>query len=156
MASRQSDNQSGAAERGALPDDEALLREARRLLPALSEQEPRPGFAQRVAARAAEEQAAAATSWLPSWLGGGALRWTLAGAAVASALALIVVARSPAPVSPGPAGDLVAQLDATGPELQLAQRLDLYEDLSVVQDQEALEDMDVVSVLHELQPEGKP
>jgi hypothetical protein len=76
--------------------------------------------------------------------------------AAAGALALVLVARGPAPVAQLPAGDLVAQADFTGPELLLAQRLDLYEDLSVVQDQEALEDMDVVSVLHELQPEGKP
>jgi hypothetical protein len=38
----------------------------------------------------------------------------------------------------------------------LAQRLDLYEDMSVVQHQEALEDLDVVAVLHQLQPEGAP
>jgi hypothetical protein len=41
-------------------------------------------------------------------------------------------------------------------ELMLAQRLELYEDMSVMQNQEALEDLDVVEVLHKLQPEGQP
>ena len=148
MASRQSDDQRMAPGPEA---EDALLREARRLLPALPEQEPRPGFAQRVAARAAEAQG---RSWLSALLSAPAFRWTLSGAALAGALAVIVLARAPA--VPTPAGDELAQSLPAGPDLQLAQRLELYEDLSVVQDQEALEDIDVVSVLHELQPEGKP
>jgi hypothetical protein len=150
MASQQSDDASAAP--GVTPEDEALLREARRLLPALAPQVPRPGFAQRVAARAAEAQR---QSWLTALLQAPAFRWSMSGAAVAGALALIVVARSPEPVV-RPGGEVIAQELPAGPELALAQRLDLYEDLSVVQDQEALEDLDVVSVLHELQPEGKP
>lgn len=151
MASLQSDNQRGNP--GETAGDEALLREARRLLPALPEQDPRPGFAQRVAARAAEAQG---KSWLGSLLTAPAFRWTLSSAAVAGVLAIVAVtqARSPEQVRPG--GEVIAQELAAGPELALAQRLDLYEDLSVVQEQEALEELDVVSVLHELQPEGKP
>jgi hypothetical protein len=38
----------------------------------------------------------------------------------------------------------------------VAQRLDLYEDLNVVQNQDALRDLEVVAVLHTLRPEGKP
>ena len=38
----------------------------------------------------------------------------------------------------------------------VAQRLELFEDLNVVQNQDALEDLDVVAVLHTLQPQGKP
>ena len=147
MASLQSDNQGTTAE------DEALLREARRLLPAAEQQDPRPGFAQRVAARAAEAQG---RSWLTSLLTAPAFRWTMSGAAVAGALALFVVVRGPVQVAKAPAGEVIAQDLPAGPELLLAQRLDLYEDLSVVQEQEALEDLDVVEVLHELQPEGKP
>ena len=151
MASLQSDNQRTPPVDAA--DDEVLLRDARRLLPAVPRQDPRPGFAQRVAARAADEQG---KSWLTSLFAAQAFRWTMSGAAVAGALALIVVAQAPGPVAPAPAGELSAQQLPAGPELAMAQRLDLYEDLSVVQDQDALEDLDVVSVLHELQPEGKP
>jgi hypothetical protein len=155
MASLQSDNQSAVP--GGPAEDEALLREARRLLPAVPQQDPRPGFAQRVAARAAEAQE---RSWLATLFAAPAFRWSMSGAAVAGALAVAVVtqvvARSPGPVVPAPAGEVIAQELPAGPELALAQRLDLYEDLSVVQEQEALEELDVVSVLHELQPEGKP
>ena len=41
-------------------------------------------------------------------------------------------------------------------EMILAQRLDLFEDFGIVQNQEALEDFEVVEVLHTLQPEGRP
>ena len=149
MASLQSDNQRGTP--GAA-EDEALLREALCLLPAVPQQEPRPGFAQRVAARAAEAQG---RSWLTTLLAEPAFRWPMSGAAVAGALALIVVARGPVQQAM-PGGEVLAQEVPAGPELALAQRLDLYEDLTVVQDQDALEDLDVVSVLHELQTEGKP
>jgi hypothetical protein len=85
-----------------------------------------------------------------SWLTGRLGRWLLGGALVAGAAGLLLLGRSPAP-PPGP------QLAALGnQELLLAQRLDLYEDLGVVQDQEALEEFELVAVLHELKPEGKP
>ncbi len=38
----------------------------------------------------------------------------------------------------------------------MAQRLELFEDLNVVQNQDALRDLEVVAVLHTLQSEGKP
>jgi hypothetical protein len=41
-------------------------------------------------------------------------------------------------------------------EMILAQRLDLFEDLGIVQNQEALEDFEVVEVLHTLETEGRP
>jgi hypothetical protein len=41
-------------------------------------------------------------------------------------------------------------------DMMLAQRLDLFEDLGIVQNQEALEDFEVVEVLHTLQPQGRP
>ena len=135
-------------------DDEALLRDARRLLPALPEQEPRPGFAQRVAARAAEQQG---HSWLASFLSAPAFRWAASGAVLAGAAALFVVARTPGPVLARPPIDAMAMNElAAGPDLLLAQRLDLYEDMTVIQNQDALEDLDVVSVLHTLKPEGTP
>ena len=105
-----------------------------------------------MAARAAEAQG---RSWLTTVLAAPAFRWTMSGAAVAGALALIVVARGPVQQAK-PGGEVLAQEVPAGAELALAQRLDLYEDLTVVQDQDALEDLDVVSVLHELQTEGKP
>jgi hypothetical protein len=66
------------------------------------------------------------------------LRWTAAGLAVgtaAMALAMLLTMRT----------------DSVGAESDmLAQRLELFEDLPVVQDREALEDLEVVSVLHTL------
>ena len=139
-----------------LREETELLRQARALLPALPESEPRPGFAQRVAARAMDEQ--------PRPVGAPWWRWAFGGVALAGGAAAFLLMVAPA--APGPAGgELLAQLTAQSRgEFLLAQRLDLYEDLGVVQDQEALEDIDVVSVLHELQspggeaarPEGKP
>jgi hypothetical protein len=50
---------------------------------------------------------------------------------------------------------------AGGAALQLAQRLELYEELSLAENAEALEELDVVASLHRLPPtprpaEGKP
>ena len=59
---------------------------------------------------------------------------------VAAGVALVAPRRAPAP----------------GEELLVAQRLELFEDLSVVQNQDALRDLDVVAQLHTLAPEGKP
>jgi len=41
-------------------------------------------------------------------------------------------------------------------ELMVAQRLDLFEDMTVMQNQQALEDLDVVEVLDKLIPEAHP
>ncbi len=115
-------------------DDEALLREARKVVPPLPDFEPRAGFAASVALAARDQRLGAGFSFLP-------LRWAFGGLAMAGVAAgALVLLRPHQPPS----------------ELLLAQRLDLYQDLAVLQHQEALEDFDVVSVLHELQPEGKP
>ena len=111
-------------------DDEVLLREARQVMPALSAVEPRAGFAASVALAARDQRLGSGFRWL---------RWAAGGLAVAGVAGALVLARPRPP-----------------PEMMLAQRLDLYEDMGVVQHQESLEDLDVVSVLHELQPEGKP
>ena len=128
-----------------LPEETELLRQARVLLPALPESEPRPGFAQRVAARAMDDR--------PQPLGAPWWRWAFGGAALASGAAALLLVSVPRVPAPG-AGDPIELAALSGPELQLAQRLELYEDLQIVQDQEALEDMDVVSVLQELQGAG--
>lgn len=135
------DNQGTAG----LPDEAELLRQARAVLPALPDSEPRPGFAQRVAAHAMDER--------PRPLGAPWWRWAFGGAALASGAAAFLLLLGPR--APAPGGEAAMLAGLSGPELQLAQRLDLYEDLAVVQDQEALEDMDVVSVLHELQGAGE-
>ena len=110
-------------------DEATLLREARTVLPPLPAFEPRVGFAASVALAARSPRR---FGWL---------RWAAGGLAVAGiAAGALRLARPP----PAPS------------ELLLAQRLDLYEDMAVLQHQEALEDFEVVSVLHELQPEGKP
>jgi hypothetical protein len=41
-------------------------------------------------------------------------------------------------------------------DMRVAQRLDLYEDMAVMQHQQALEDLDVVAVLHTLHAEARP
>lgn len=123
-----------APKRDMLPDEQALLREARELLRPLPPEEPRAGFAARVALAARDERRP-----LLGWL-----RWSLGGVALASAATLSVVLAIPrsAPVS-------------HGEEVLLAQRLELYEDMDVLQHQEALEDLDVVEALQTLQ-EAKP
>ena len=130
-----------------LPEEEGLLRQARALLPALPESEPRPGFAQRVAARAMDERP---RPWGAPWW-----RWVFGGAALAGGAAAFLLVLAPREPAAG-TGSVVQVAAPAEPELLLAQRLDLYEDLAVVQDQEALEELDVVSVLHELSPGGEP
>ncbi len=97
---------------------------------------PRLGFAARVAARATELH--------PRPIGAPWWRWAFGGglAATAAAAVAVLIAR-PAP-------------RPNEEELMVAQRLELFEDLSVVQNQDALRDLEVVSVLHTLTPEGKP
>ena len=115
-------------------DDEKLLSEAREVLPPLAAFEPRAGFAASVALAARDQRRS-------QGFGFGWMRWAASGLAVAGVAAGALFLARPRP-QPS--------------ELMLAQRLDLYEDMAVLQHQESLEDLDVVSVLHELQPEGKP
>jgi|SRR5438445_4429149 len=116
-----------------------LLQQARAVIQPLPEQEPRPGFAVRVAARAGELR--------PHPVGAPWWRWAFGGGLAAAAMAAVAV------LIAVPRG---GRFPAGGEEMMLAQRLDLYEDLSVVQNQDALENLDVVEVLHTLQAEGKP
>ena len=119
----------------ACAEERDLLKEAASVVAPAGHGEGRPGFASRVAARAVELRVRPVGA--PWW------RWAFGGAvAAAVAAALVVVAR--------PRGA------APGEEVLLAQRLELFEDLSVVQNQDALRDLDVVAVLHTLGPEGKP
>jgi putative zinc finger protein len=110
-------------------EERDLLASALALLPPLPEAEPRAGFAVRVALDALSPRVSPLQLWL---------RWTAGGLATAAAAA-VLVALLPAPRQAG------------GDELKLAQRLELYEDLAVLQNQQALEDLEVVSVLHTLE-----
>jgi anti-sigma factor RsiW len=118
-------------------EEHDLLASARASIAPLPAEEPRPWFAARVAARAAELR--------PRPVGAPWWRWAFAGgAAGAVALAILLVPR------------IAGRDGAPREDLMVAQRLDLYEDLNVVQNQDALEELDLVEVLHTLQPEGKP
>ena len=113
------------------------LAQARGLRPSVSA-EPRPGFAQRVALHAVEAHVRPLGA--PWW------RWAFGGglaAAGLAALALVVGVGRGRSVRPSQ-------------DLRVAQRLEFYEDMTVMQNQEALEDLDVVEVLHTLQPVAKP
>ena len=119
-----------------IADDELeLLREARSIVAPLPPVQPRPGFAGRVAARAAELR--------PRPVGAPWWRWAFGGGLAATVAAAAVLIARPAP-------------RPSGEELLLAQRLELFEDLNVVQNQDALQDLEVVAVLHTLTPTGKP
>jgi len=111
-----------------------LLRQGMSVVPPVPAVEPRPGFAGRIAARAGELR--------PRPLGAPWWRWALGGGLAVAAAAVLIAH----PVRRAAPGD----------ELIVAQRLDLFEDLSVVQNQDALRDLDVVAVLHTLRPEGQP
>jgi len=116
-----------------------LLQASRAVLWPQPAEDPRPWFATKVAARAAEiRPRPVGAPWWRVAFGGG----LLAGAMAAVALIVVpLVQRS----QPGPRDEMI-----------LAQRLDLFEDFGIVQNQEALEDFEVVEVLHTLQPEGRP
>jgi len=101
--------------------------------------EARPWFATKVAARAAELR--------PRPVGAPWWRLAFGGGLAAGALAALALVAVPA---------LQKHEPAPREEMILAQRLDLFEDLGIVQNQEALEDFEVVEVLHTLGPEGRP
>ena len=112
-------------------EERDLLLSARDLLPPLSPREPRAGFAASVALGARDRRASAFGRWL---------RWTFGGVAAAGMAA--VAAALLIPGYPG---------GARSDEVRIAQRLELFEDLAVVQNRDALEDIEVVSVLHTLE-----
>jgi hypothetical protein len=120
----------------ACSEERDLVQQAMAMVPPLGRVEPRPGFAVRVGALAAERR--------PRPIGAPWWRWAFGGglAAAAAAVAVLVV--------------VPATRKAPPDDVMLAQRLELFEDLNVVQNQDALEDLDVVEVLHTLQPEGMP
>jgi len=101
--------------------------------------EARPWLATKVAARAAELR--------PRPVGAPWWRLAFGGGLAAGALAALALVAVPA---------LQKHEPAPREEMILAQRLDLFEDLGIVQNQEALEDFEVVEVLHTLGPEGRP
>ena len=139
----------------ALHDDE-LVAQARAMLPPV-DAEPRPGFAARVAANAAEHRAR--RFWARPLA-----RWTITGAALtATAAALLFVTLPHTTSHPAQLPEEFASNDRADPmlhaassDLALAQRLELYEDLALVQNEDALEEMDVVARLHQLHREVKP
>jgi len=111
-------------------EERDLLASARPLISPLPAPEPRIGFAARVASAAADRRPGPFGRWL---------RWSAGGVAAAGA-ALAVAALLPA-----------APVHQRGDDLRIAQRLDLFEDFAVVEHREALEDLDVVAVLHKLE-----
>jgi len=123
----------------ACDEERRLLEAGRTVLRPLPAAHPRDWFAAKVAASAAQVRPRPlGAPWWRLAFGGGLL------AAAVAALALFVV----------PA--LHKSQPAPRDEIVLVQRLDLFEDLGTVQNQDALEDFEVVEVLHTLQPEGRP
>ncbi|HZX96682.1 MAG TPA: zf-HC2 domain-containing protein [Myxococcales bacterium] len=110
-------------------EERDLMSPALGLMAPLPPVDPRPGFAARVALAAQDRRPAPLAQWL---------RWSAGGFVVATAAAVVVA------VLPAPQPRL-------GDDVMLAQRLELFEDLAVLQNQQALEDMEVVSVLHTLE-----
>jgi anti-sigma factor RsiW len=111
-------------------EEHDLLTQARSLIPPLPAKDPRVGFAAKVALAARDAQVSPFAQWL---------RWSLGGVALAGAAAVAVILATP------------VSHPHRGEEMMLAQRLDLYEDMAVMQNQEALEDLEVVEVLHTLE-----
>jgi len=123
----------------ACEEERQLVEASRMVLQPLRAGDPRPWFATKVAARAAEVRPRPiGAPWWRVAFGGG----LVAGAVAAAALIIVPALQRPQP--------------AVRDEMILAQRLDLFEDLGIVQNQDALEDFEVVEVLHTLQPEGRP
>jgi hypothetical protein len=117
----------------AIGDEKELLAEGLRVFPRLSAVEPRAGFAARVALNARDSRKPFA-----QWL-----RFSLGGLAVAGAAGLVLVIAAP-------------KQQRAPDDRVLAQRLELFEDMTVMQNQQALEDLDVVEVLDKLVPEAHP
>jgi hypothetical protein len=114
-------------------DEQELLAEGLRVFPRLPAVEPRAGFATMVALNARD-----ARKPFAQWL-----RFSLGGLALASAAVVALVVATPKP-------------QRAPDDLVLAQRLELFEDMTVMQNQQALEDLDVVEVLDKLVPEAHP
>ena len=106
-----------------------LLASARSVIAPLAPVEPRIGFAPTVAFNAHARRPSPFKLWL---------RWMLGGAALGTAAMAAAIV-------------LTARTNRPGGENVLAERLDLFEDLAVLQNREALEDLEVVSVLHQLE-----
>ena len=111
-----------------LPSDDVLMAEARSVMPPLPAVEPRAGFAAMVALNARDRLSPGFGAWL---------RYALGGLALAGAAAVAVVVASPGA--------------HRSHDVMVAERLDLLEDMAVVQNQQALEDLEVVTVLHRLE-----
>jgi hypothetical protein len=120
----------------ACAEERDLLRAGLSVVTPLPAADPRPGFAVRVAAHASDLR--------PRPVGAPWWRWAFGGGLAAAAVAAVAVIVAQPGTRPG------------ADEVVLAQRLELFEDLNVVRNQDALRDLDVVAVLHTLQPEGKP
>jgi anti-sigma factor RsiW len=110
-------------------EERDLLVSARSVIAPLAPAEPRIGFAATVAFNASAGRSSPFRLWL---------RWMLGGAALGTAAMAAAMV-------------LTAHTDRVGGENALAQRLDLFEDLAVLQNREALEDLEIVSVLHQLE-----
>ncbi|HZR09345.1 MAG TPA: zf-HC2 domain-containing protein [Myxococcales bacterium] len=110
-------------------EERDLLVSAREVIAPLPAREPRAGFAATVALSARDRRGDPFSRWL---------RWAFGGIAAAS-------------VAVAAAAVLVPARPEHGDEVKIAQRLELFEDLGVLQNREALEDIEVVSVLHTLE-----
>jgi hypothetical protein len=110
-------------------DEQEMVAQARALMAPLPPREPRAGFAASVAMAARDRQVSPFLQWL---------RWSLGGLVLAGAAAVAVIIAAP-------------PSQRHREEMLLAQRLELFEDMTVMQNQEALEDLDVVAVLHTLE-----
>jgi predicted anti-sigma-YlaC factor YlaD len=110
-------------------EERDLLASARPVVPPLPPLDPRAGFAAKVAFNARDRRGSPMGRWL---------RWMVGGACVATATFAAALL-------------LTGRMDPRGDSAVLAQRLDLFEDLAVLQNRDALEDLEVVSVLHTLE-----
>jgi len=110
-------------------EERDLLASARAVIEPLPPVEPRTGFAASVAFSARDRRGSPFLRWL---------RWMAGGAAIAAGVAASAVV-------------VTSRMEPRGESAVLAQRLDLFEDLAVLQNRDALEDLEVVSVLHTLE-----
>jgi anti-sigma factor RsiW len=131
-APEREEEESHLAACAACRDERELLAEALALVQPLPPFEPRAGFAAMVALTARDGRRPFA-----EWL-----RWSLGGLALAGAAGLALAVAVPK--------------QQHTDEAMLAQRLDFFEDMTVMQNQQALEDLDVVAELDKLVPEAHP